>query len=71
MVSWRWVRHGHYNSPILFNLHGEYLKKGALPEVWDSKIGRRILTKWDVWMLKAIVDKKIKNTLNRLTLKEE
>ena len=32
-------------SPILFNLHGEYLMKEVLAEIGDFKIGGRIINK--------------------------
>ena len=35
-------------SPILFNLHGEYLMKEELVKVGDFKIGGRII-KMSVW----------------------
>jgi hypothetical protein len=56
-------------SPILFNLHGEYLMKEALVEVGDLKIGGRIINKvrfGDDRAITAITQEERQYTVNRL-----
>ena len=67
----RGVRQGYCMSPILFNLHGEYLMKDALTEVGDFKIGGRIINKVrfaDETAIIAKTQEALQDMVNRLVV---